>query len=86
MSYYVLDSQRPEVHLDDEVGYYGLLGSRFGDGNGADFFVEGTYHKVEATAERDPGSLIDIGDLDLDSSVAIDLDGVSVAAGLVWTW
>lgn len=86
VSYFLLDSSRMGVEVDDEVGFYGLVGARLGDGRGADLFVEALWRQVEATAEDDPGSIGDLDDIDFDDRVDLDLGGFAVQAGLVWSW
>lgn len=79
-TYYLLDSNVGN-DIDDEVGYYGMIGARFGDAQGAGFFTEILYRKVEATVVNN-----DLDDFDLDESVSLDLDGFSAIAGFRWSW
>ena len=80
--------------LDDEVGWLGFVGARFGDPEGLNFFVEGGYRGVEATVRAE--DLRDFFDDDddgtsgpgeeIDEDVAINLDGAMVNLGLVWSF
>jgi hypothetical protein len=81
-TYYRLDSDFGEI--SDEVGYYGLLGATIGDGEGADFMVEGTWRKATAEVELDPEDLEDIDDIDIEDHAEFDLDGLGVNLGVVW--
>ncbi len=76
-SYHMLDSDFGDI--DNEFGYYASLGSNFGDGEGADFWAEALYRKVEGTIDFR-------GDNDIRDSVAFDLDGLGVNLGVVWNW
>ena len=49
-------------------------------------YPNATLRQVEATVVRDPESLGDVDDLDLDDEVDIDLSGVALSAGLIWSW
>jgi hypothetical protein len=77
-------------NLDDEVGWLGFVGARFGDPDGMNFFVEGAYRGVEATIrsedlddffDDDPGEPDEI-----DEDVDINLDGALLNLGLVWSF
>ena len=78
--------------LDDEVGWIALAGARFGGPGGMGFFVEGAYRGIEATVRAD--DLRDFFDDDdggnfgdeIDEDVDLNLDGVLVNLGLVWTF
>jgi hypothetical protein len=86
-SYFLLDSDRRGVNIDDEVGYFAGVGSNFGDRDGLSFFIEGIYRKVEATVESDPDSLEDIDDLEgFNNNVDVDLDGFGANAGVRFGW
>jgi opacity protein-like surface antigen len=90
-SYVMLDwDDGPD--LDDEVGWVALAGARFGRPGGMGFFVEGAYRGIEATVraddlrdffDDDDGG--DFGD-EIDEDVDLNLDGVLVNLGLVWTF
>lgn len=81
-SYFLIDTTREGVDVDDETGFHVSLGSRFGDSEGTNFFAEALYRSTEATLIRRerPGD----DDIDLEDEVAIDLDGVAINAGIVW--
>ena len=79
-SYFLLDSDFGEI--SDELGYYAALGASIGDGDGADFFVEGTWRKATAEVELDPQDLEDVDDLDVDEHADVDLDGLGVNLGV----
>lgn len=77
-SYYVLDTNRFEIN--DEVGWYGLVGFHVGGAEGGPaFFAEGVYHKVDATIENDSAS-----DPDFNGKVDFDLSGPAVNAGVLF--
>lgn len=79
-TYFILDSDRRGAELDDELGFYGVAGLRFGDAVGASFFAEAMYRRAEASvAFRDD-------DIDFDDKVSFDLDGFAVNAGVQWTF
>jgi Outer membrane protein beta-barrel domain len=78
--YYLLDSDFGDV--DDEGGWYGLFGLGFGDREGASFFVEAQYRKMEATVEEDPDHPFDFEGFD--DRVVLDLDGLGFNAGVTW--
>jgi hypothetical protein len=84
-TYYLLDSKRPGIEIDDEFGYYGVVGARFGDNVGPSFFIEALYRKVEGTAVNDCVDP-DVGDIDFIDRVTLDLDGPSANAGIRWSW
>ena len=81
-------------NLDDEVGWLGFVGARFGDPDGLNFFLEGGYRAVEATVRAE--DLRDFFDDDddgtsgpgeeIDEDVAINLDGAMINLGLVWSF
>ncbi|HKI01035.1 MAG TPA: hypothetical protein VKK31_03560 [Thermoanaerobaculia bacterium] len=77
--YYLLDTSRGDI--DDEVGYYAVLGADIKNASGLGFLVEGIYRNMEATVR---GDLDDNPDLDED--VDIQLGGFGVNAGLVWSF
>jgi opacity protein-like surface antigen len=75
--YYLLDTT--EGDIDDEVGFYGVIGTDFGNPDGLSFMVEGIYRNMEASVR---GDLDD--DPDVDEDVDIQLGGFGINAGLVW--
>jgi opacity protein-like surface antigen len=77
VGYYLLDTNRGEV--DDETGWYAVLGADFKTSENLGFMVEGIYRGMEATVRNDDPSDV-IGDVDL------DFGGLGVNAGLVWSW
>lgn len=79
-TYFILDSDARGVEIDDELGFYGVVGARFGDDQGPAFFAEALYRTVEASASFEGD------DVDFDSEADIDLDGFAVNAGIVWTF
>jgi hypothetical protein len=82
--YYFLDSDFGDV--DDEYGWYGAVGSSFGNGTGAEFFAEANYRGVKGTVEVDPEEFDDLDDVEFDGGADIDLSGVGVNVGLNWRW
>ena len=91
VSYIFLDIEDgPDV--DDETGWIGLVGARFGDPGGVNFFIEGAYRGVEATVRSedlndffDDDDGTDFGD-EFDEDVALNLDGALINLGVVWTF
>ena len=81
VSYIFLDLSDIEgVEIDDETGWYAGLGSRFGDPDGVNFYGQVLYRATEATVQRDRD------DIDLEDTVNIELDGVVVNAGILWSF
>ena len=80
VGYYLLDTDFGEVN--DEGGYYGLLGLGFGNPEKANFFVEANYRRMEATVEVDPDDPTEFEGFDED--VGIDLDGLGFNVGVTW--
>ena len=79
VSYFLLDTNRYDV--DDEVGFYGVVGAEIGaESGGVAFFVEGAYRWVEATVENED----DIDDIGLQEDVDLDLNGPTINAGVVF--
>ena len=77
--YYLLDTT--EGDIDDEVGYYAVLGSEFGQrDSGLSFMAEAIYRNVEATVTEDEDGFPD----DIRDDVILRLDGLGVNAGIVW--
>lgn len=77
--YYLLDTNRFDI--DDEVGYYAVLGADIKAASGLGFMVEGIYRNMEATVR---GDLTDNPNVDED--VDLQLGGFGVNAGLVWSF
>ncbi|HEV2853407.1 MAG TPA: outer membrane beta-barrel protein [Thermoanaerobaculia bacterium] len=77
--YYLLDTNRFDV--DDEVGYYAVLGADIKGASGLGFMVEGIYRNMEATVRGDLGD-----NADVDDEVDLQLGGFGVNAGLVWSF
>jgi opacity protein-like surface antigen len=77
VSYFLLDTS--EGDIDDETGWYAVVGADIKGSSGFGFMVEGIYRGVEATVRDDDPSDI-VGDVD------IDLGGLGVNAGVVWSW
>lgn len=78
--YYMLDVDNGEI--DDEAGWYGVIGSDFGDAVGPRFNLEVMYRRMEATVTDER----DINDPDIISDVDFDLSGFAVNAGVSWTF
>lgn len=83
-SYFFLDSDFGEIA--DELGWYATAGATVGDGQGAEFFFEGTWRKARAEVRVDPEDLEDIDDINAEDRVSFDLDGFGVNAGVRWTF
>lgn len=79
LSYYLLDTNRYEI--DDEVGYYGLVGAEFGaEDSKVLFFVEGQYRWVEATVTNENH----LDNPNIEDDATFDLNGPSVNAGVIF--
>lgn len=76
--YYMLDTNIGEV--DDEIGFYGVLGANIGDPDGVSFMAEAIYRQMEGTVTNED----EITDPDIDDEVDFDLSGLGVNVGLVW--
>jgi outer membrane protein with beta-barrel domain len=77
--YYLLDTT--EGDIDDEVGWYAVLGGDFGrTDSGLGFNVEAIYRGIEATVTEDSDGFPD----DIHDDVNIDLSGLGLNAGVVW--
>lgn len=83
-TYFLLDSDFGEIA--DELGWYASLGAAVGDGEGADFYVEGVWRKVRAEVRVDPQDLGDIDDINAEDRVGFDLDGFGVNVGVRWNF
>jgi outer membrane protein with beta-barrel domain len=81
LGYYMLDTDFGDVN--DETGYYGLVGLGIGNPDKAQFFVEANYRRMEATVEVDPDSVSDL-DEGLSPDVGIDLDGLGFNLGVAF--
>jgi hypothetical protein len=77
-SYYIVDSDFGNI--DDESGWYGVLGLGFGKKEGTSFFVEGQYRDVEATVREDPNHPFDFDF----RQTRLDLSGWAFNAGIGW--
>jgi hypothetical protein len=84
VSYFLLDSTRRGVEVDDETGWHVSAGSRFGQREGVNFFAEALYRSTESTVRNEDEFPDD--EFDIVDEVDIDLDGISVNAGLLWRW
>jgi len=80
--YYFLDTTEGEI--DDEVGWYAVVGADFGKmSSGLSFNVEAIYRGMEATVRENRDDTIpDSGDIDED--VDLDISGLGVNAGITW--
>ena len=77
-SYFLLDTNRGDI--DDELGWYGVVGADIGAPNGLSFMAEAIYRNVEATVTNEE----DLTNPDIEDKVAFDLSGIGVNLGLVW--
>jgi hypothetical protein len=80
-SYFLIDTTRSGVDVDDETGWHASAGAQIGDRSGVNFFAEAVYRSTEATLERRSNDNVDLVD-----RVKIDLDGFAVNAGLLWSF
>jgi outer membrane protein W len=79
--YYLLDSDAGDI--DDEVGYYGVVGANFGRMENIGFNVEAIYRNMEATV-RTPPEQLDDEEPEIDENVDLQLGGIGVNFGVVW--
>lgn len=81
-TYFLIDTTRNNIEVDDETGWHVSAGSFFGDPEGVSFFAEAIYRSTESTLRRteddfpDPSDAID--------RVVIDLDGIAINGGIAW--
>lgn len=76
-----------DLDIDDETGFYAVLGARYQLARNVALFAEGKYTWVDTTVEEDLGAITDeveFGDLSL--SQDLDLDGFALQAGLLFTF
>ena len=85
VTYFMLDGPN-SLNIDDEYGYYGVLGYQFGNrrSGGLGFFIEAKYRQVEGTLESDVEDLGDIDDIDLVDGFDLDLGGLNYSVGLTF--
>ena len=77
--YYMLDTT--EGDIDDEVGFYAVLGAEFArQPSGLGFMAEAIYRSMEATVTEDEDGFPD----DIRDDVVFDLDGLGINAGITW--
>lgn len=82
-TYYLLDTNVGEV--DDEAGFYGVVGLRGGGANGGvGFFAEALYRNVEGSVKFDPEDFDDIDDVDFQDEFDLDLSGFAANVGIVF--
>jgi len=77
IGYYLLDTNRGDI--DDETGWYAVVGADIKGASGLGFMVEGIYRGMEATVRGDDPA-------DITGKVNVDFGGLGVNAGLVWSW
>lgn len=77
IGYYLLDTNRGDI--DDETGWYGVVGANFKGRSNLGFMVEGIYRGMEATVRGDDPD-------DITGKVDIDFGGLGVNAGLLWSF
>ena len=82
LSYFLLDSDT--VEIDDQAGFYGVLGSEFGMRENLNLMVEAVYRNMEADVERDPDNFDDIDDITLEDESTVELGGLGVNVGVSW--
>jgi opacity protein-like surface antigen len=77
IGYYLFDTNRGDI--DDETGWYAVVGADIKGASGFGFMVEGIYRGMETTVrDDDPDNIV--GDVD------VDFGGLGVNAGLVWSF
>ncbi len=84
MSYLRLTSDFGDIQ--DEVGFYTVLGATVGDEEGPEFFFEGLWRKATAHVRIDPAHFDEIEDIQVDDHASLKLDGPTVNAGVRWTF
>ena len=75
VSYFLLDTNIGDI--DDEVGWYAVLGGEFGMAEGISLMAEVMYRDVEGTVE-------DFSAAEFTGSPDIDLSGVAANVGAAW--
>lgn len=80
-TYVLLDPEFGDA--DDQAGWFGEIGFRSNRPSGINYFVEGVYRSIESTVNFDSD---DFGNIDFRDEVDVDLSGISVNAGLAFTW
>ncbi len=78
VSLVLLDIDGGEVN--EELGFYGVLGAEFGDPEGVGFFAEAMYRQMEAKVRDDD----DFDDVVIRDEVETALSGFALNGGLVW--
>jgi|SRR5687767_2783349 len=78
VSLVLLDIDGGEVN--EELGFYGVLGAEFGDPDGVGFFAEAMYRQMEAKVRDDD----DFDDVVIRDEVETALSGFAVNGGVVW--
>jgi opacity protein-like surface antigen len=79
VGYYLLDTS--EGDIDDEVGWYALVGTEFArQPSGLGFMAEAIYRGIEGTVKEDNDGFPD----HIHDNVKLNLDGLGVNAGIVW--
>ena len=76
-----------DLDIDDETGFYALLGARYQLARNFALFAEGKYTWVETSVDEDLGAItdeLDFGNLSL--SQDLDLSGFALQAGLLFTF
>lgn len=84
LSYYFLDSQIGS--FDDEVGYYYQIGADVKLNEGFGLFAEAVFRQVEGTVENGLTDLDNLDNLEYEDSIQIDLDGLAVIVGMMFSW
>ena len=77
-SYLLLDTNRGNI--DNELGWYGVVGADIKTDHGFGVMLEGTYRSVDSTI-RDRGD-----DTTVDDRVDVQLRGFGANLGLVWSF
>ena len=97
VGYYLFDgqttlSQGPididyDIDIDDDVGFYALVGTRAQLSRNVALFLEGKYTWIETSIQHDPITLRPLQEALLtDADQDIDFSGLSVEAGMIFTF
>ncbi len=76
ITYFNIDAP-PGRAIDDEIGWYAKIAYEFGKAD-TRFFVEGMYREVDSTIDPDTNETRD--------EIDLDLGGIQVNLGIMFTW
>lgn len=83
VSYYFLDTDVGSI--DDEFGWYAVVGGEFGMASGFSVLAELQYRWVEGSVSADAGDFEDTT-ITVGRNVDLDLSGIAVNLGVAWRY